>query len=205
MTVRETTKYLMAPALIVLAVLALIFGAYLPLEKSQALIVSLNQVGNAKSIQEFESVFNATFDLYSPVGQPESLRFFGNQIVGILSNKLPADVAQALIDYADGVFETNRDKGGVRGLNRTQTELIQANIHYLNWANFKKEEDFKISEEHYLKAEELSPNRPQALYGLLQLYMSNEDLPKVREVAEKILTVWPNDQKLKEFVATFPK
>jgi tetratricopeptide (TPR) repeat protein len=201
MNVRNLIKYVVAPALVVLSVLSLIFGEYLPLEKSKQLIISLNQAGNSATLKDFENAFNNTFNFYSPVGQPESLRFFGSQIVNYLNHKLPADLLQGLTDYTDKVFEANENGVGFKGLNYTQTRLTLANIHYLNWVNLKNKVDFDKAEAYYKEVVELSPTRPQALYGLLQLYYFNNDVEKTLSMADKILSIWPDDQKIKDMVS----
>ena len=202
MNARNLTKYIIAPALVVLSVLSLIFGEFLPFEKSKQLIISLGQASNSTTLKEFEDTFNKVFDFYSPIGQPESLRFFGGQITGYLDHKLPADLSQGLVDYTDKVFGMNSESSGFKGLNYTQTKLTLANTHYLNWINLKNKADFDKAEEYYKAVMELSPNRPQALYGLLQLYYSNKDVEKTLSIADKILSVWPDNPKVKDLIAT---
>ncbi|MGC9610780.1 MAG: tetratricopeptide repeat protein [Minisyncoccia bacterium] len=201
MNARNLTKYVIAPALVVLSVLSLVFGEYLPFEKSKQLIISLNQAGNSTTLKDFEDTFNRVFDFYSPIGQPESIRFFGSQITGYLSHEIPIDLSQGLTNYTDKVFQASENSVGFKGLNYTQTQLMLANVHYLNWVNAKNKADFDKTEEYYKEVVKLSPNRPQALYGLFQLYYSNKDVDNTLSMADKILSVWPDNQKLKDIVS----
>ena len=61
---------------ILLAVLAIIFGSYLPFEKSRSYVRAINMLNSIKTLPEFEDVFGRALSFYSPIGQEEIVKFF---------------------------------------------------------------------------------------------------------------------------------
>ena len=64
--------------LIILALCSIYFGAYLPLRKAQLYISALNEVRNVRTMEGFREMFLKAFAFYSPIGDEEMAKFFGN-------------------------------------------------------------------------------------------------------------------------------
>jgi hypothetical protein len=51
----------------------------------------------------------------------------------------------------------------------------------------------------------LSPNRPQFLYGLFDFYRMTGNFARAREVGEKILALWPEDELARKILKDLPE
>jgi tetratricopeptide (TPR) repeat protein len=188
-------KSVLAPILVILAVIGLYLGAYLPYAKGGMFISALQEASQARTVQELEDAFNSALNFYSPVGQQETERYVGDQIVNILGQKgITPQISQALTDYLDKIIHI--DYPTARGLDFTQEYLALANVHQINWINTKNPNDLALAEKYYQEGLQLSPVRPQFLYGLLQLYLNNGDAAQALPIAEKIHTLWPTDSQV---------
>ncbi|MCL4391845.1 tetratricopeptide repeat protein [Patescibacteria group bacterium] len=180
---------------VTIVALALVYlSAYLPYVKSTLYINALQKAQQATTLQDYLAPFQTAFDFWSPVGQPEELRFFGNDILSLLTNQkqqLPQDVATALVNYAVG--ELNSNPPGARGLNYTQSILIEASILSAYGQEYKQAGALQKAEELYKEGLQLSPNRPQFLYGLFSLYLAEGNAAAAKPIGEEILKYWPND------------
>ena len=73
----------------------------------------------------------------------------------------------------------------------------------MNEIAYLKTQDQKYLEgaqRYFEEGHELGPERPQFLYSLLDVYRLKKDIPRAIEVAQKILTLWPNDERLKNML-----
>ncbi len=191
-------RTIIAPLGIILALLSFIYGAFLPFRKSQLFIQAMRQAGQSTSVAAYVDTFNQALDFYSPVGQAEDIRFLENQIGSIIAQKPPQQVADALIAYADSVSRVI--KSGNHSSNYVQEIAILGSIHATNFRNYKEKKDYDVALALFQKGLTLSPNRPQFLYGLFQLYTSAEEVDNARAIGQEILSIWPNDQRIQEMV-----
>ncbi len=197
-------KSFVAPILVIAAILALYFGAYAPYEKASLFISALQQSSQATSLQEFENDFNAAIQFYSPVGEQEVERYAGDQIVNVLGQKgVSPQLSQALADYMGQI--THVDKPTARGLDFTQEVLLVANAYQLAWVTTRAPNDLVLSEQYYKQGLELSPARPQLLYGLLQLYANAGMAEQALQVAEKVHEYWPTDTQVAALIPELQK
>jgi tetratricopeptide (TPR) repeat protein len=97
----------------------------------------------------------------------------------------------ALVNYAVG--ELNSNPPGARGLNYTQSILIEASILSAYGQEYKQARALQKAEELYKEGLQLSPNRPQFLYGLFSLYLAEGNAAAAKPIGEEILKYWPND------------
>ncbi len=195
---QKVIRTIIAPLGIILAFLSLIYGALLPLRKSQLFIQAMRQSGQSTSVAEYMRIFNRALDFYSPVGQAESIRFLENQIGSIVAQKPPQQVADALVMYADSTSRVTEP--GAHSSNYVQEIVILGNIHATNFRNYKAQRDYDIALALFQKGLTLSPKRPQFLYGLLQLYTDAGEQEKAEEIAKDILSIWPSDEKIQQAI-----
>ncbi len=189
-------KNIVAPVGIILAFLSFIYGAILPFRKSQLFIQAMRQSSSATSVASYMDIFNRALDFASPVGQAEDIRFLENQIGGIVAQKPPQQVADALVAYADSISRVAKSEN--ESSNFVQEIVILGSIHATNFANYKEKRDYDMALALFQKGLVLSPNRPQFLYGLFQLYVNAGEKDNARATAEKILSIWPGDKKMQE-------
>ncbi len=198
MRLEKTIKLVLAPLGIVLAVLSLVYGAFLPFRKAQLFIAVMQQAYQSQTIGDYEATYNKALGFYSPVGQAEDVRFLLSQISSVIVAKPPQDVSDALVRYADQISRVNAP--GQQGLNYTQELVTLATIHEANFHNYHEQNDYNVALSLYEKGLQLSSKRPQFLYGLFQLYMDAGDTANEKAIGEKILSLWPTDTKIEGIV-----
>jgi tetratricopeptide (TPR) repeat protein len=195
-------KQLIALGVTIVALALVYLSAYLPYVKSTLYINAIQKAQQATTLQDYLAPFQAAFDFWSPVGQPEELRFFGNDILSLLTNQkqqLPQDVATALVNYAVG--ELNSNPPGARGLNYTQSILIEASILSAYGQEYKQSAALQKAEELYKEGLILSPKRPQFLYGLFSLYLAEGNAAAAKPIGETILKYWPTDKNVSQVMS----
>ncbi len=178
---------------IILMVLFIVFGAILPLKKSQAYINALTdmQSGRTYTTEQFEQQLGGVFNLYSPIGQEEMVKFFSYDILNVIGQKGFADPqARFLVGYIEKyLFQDN-----VR-------HLIAGSMFYKTlWRISGREDDFKKSEEYLKKAYNIGPNLPPVLYNMFDLYWLRGDKENMKKIGEEILKYWPDDKNVEEIL-----
>jgi hypothetical protein len=188
---KEFVKYLLMIFGTIAAITAIIFGSYQPFVKSQIFIRALRNQGNIKTFDEFKSNFDLAFNSPSQVGDEELEKFLSDTVISLISSQNQTEeISQALVDY----IEPHVFRNDVRGL------LSYANMRTILYQRFHRESDFNKAEETYLHILTIGPKLPPALYSTLKLYSIKEDEKKFRGISETILSYWPDDVNLKNFV-----
>lgn len=181
-------------ALIILALLSIYFGSYLPFVKAKSYIDASRSLPNVKSVQEFMEIFDKPLNFYSPVGQEEIVKFLSNTTFDILANgKQSEEVARVLVNYVEPYLLQNN----IRHL------LAGGNFYFALWIYGQKEDDFKKAEEYYQKTLAIGPTVPLPLYRLLDLYRSAGNQEKIKEIGEIILQYWPQDENVQKIIEAF--
>lgn len=172
--------------LIILAVLSIYFGSYLPLAKSRRYIAAVEAFSSVRSIDDFKRNFDKALNFYSPVGQEEVVKFLSGNILNLISDEnQPEVVSRFLVDYIEPrIFQND-----VRHL------LTIGNMYLALWARFNQKEDFNKAENYFRQAQNITPNLPLVLYGLFELYQAKGDKEKIQEIGQIILRHWPEDEK----------
>jgi len=191
-------------AIVVVAVIVFIayYGSYLPYQKSKAHISAVTSLKGSFSVGEFKDTFSKALDLSSPIGQPELVRQLGS-----MSNSLVSQVGdnsaviKELVDFVESYYEPilGRNPGMsigqdfyILGSLNEQAFLYTGEVQYLNAA-----------EKYFLLGQEFGPKRPQPLYGLFDVYRAMGNVEKVTEVANQILSQWPDDERVKALYESF--
>ena len=188
-------KQMIALLVTAMALALLYLSAYLPYVKGSLYISALSEVQSATTLQDFITPFETAFNFWSPIGEPEEVRFFANNTLGMLTNQkqqLPETVATALVDYT--VQKLNSNPLGAKGLNYSQSILIEASILSAYGQEYKQASALQKAEELYQEGLQLSPKRPQFLYGLFSLYLAEGNAAAAKPIGEEILKYWPDDQ-----------
>jgi len=187
----EVFKNFIIVGLIILAVLSIIFGSYLPLIKSQFYIDALSSVSQVKTVEEFEANFDKSFKFYSPIGDEEVAKFLSSNILQIISQQnQPEAVRRILISY----IEPYLLKNDVRHL------MAAGQMYETLWINYGREEDFQKAESYFQKAYAIGPKLPPVLYGLIDLYYKKGDIPKIKEIGGIILQYWPDAKDVENLI-----
>ena len=187
-------KQLIALLVTVFALGLLYTSAYLPYAKSSLYIAAMQGAGGATTLEDFLKPYDTAFNFWSPVGQPEMIRFFANNVLSFLTDQkqsLPEPIATALVNYT--VDRIDADTLGNKGLNYTQLVLLEASILSSYGEKYNKPDALQKAEDLYKEGENLSPRRPQFLYGLFSLYAYENKPNEARPIGEEILKYWPQD------------
>jgi hypothetical protein len=183
MIAKTFAKNLFIVFLLILAILSIYFGSYLPLAKSRLFIRALRTANEVKTTEQFKSHFDKVFSFYSPIGNEEVVKFLSSDIVNVVSQAAQNEsVARELVSYIEPRLFLNN----VRHL------LVGAQLHSILWNNFHRPEDLKKAEEYYLAAFKIGPKLPPVLFGLLELYRAAGDHKKYEDIAKLVVTYWPN-------------
>lgn len=175
-------KKIVIVIIIILALLSIYFGSYLPVIKSQAYIGALQNLGKIRSIQDFKNNFDKALNFYSPIGQEEIVKFLSNDLGGQFRPEQKEEVLRLLTNYIEPyIFQNN-----VRHL------LATARMYEAMWQYYKHEEDWQKAEQYYLKAYQIGPKLPPVLFGMANLYKNKGDLEKTKQIAIIIIGYWPN-------------
>lgn len=196
------SKQAIAVVVTVVAGALLYLSAYLPYVKSTLYITALQQSQQAKTLQDYLAPFETAFNFWSPIGQPEEIRFFGNNVLSLLTNQkqqLSEPVATQLVDYATKELSSNPP--GAKGLNYSQSVLIEASILSAYGQEYHQTSALQKAEALYKEGLQLSPKRPQFLYGLFSLYLAEGDTAAAKPIGEEILKYWPTDQKVSQIMS----
>ena len=201
MTLSKKSKQLIALFVIALAMLLIYLSAYLPYVKATLYIRALSMASQAKTLQDFLNPFQEAFNFWSPIGQPEEIRFFASDISGVLNQntQLPKDVAKELVSYTVGMLNSNPQGG--KGLNYSQALLLEANILSTYGKTFNDSNALNTAEKLFKEGLKLSPTRPQFLYGLFSLYLAEGKNSDAKPIGETILKYWPNDKNVASLLA----
>lgn len=177
---KQTLIYILVPVGVILAVLSIVFGGIMPIQKSSMYISGLEQVPNIHSTQEFKNIFGAALNYPSPVGQEEISKYLQSDILGIISQNKNEAVDRDLVNF----IEPYALQDNVRHV------LAMGEMYGTLWNNFRKESDFQTAVNYYLKAYAIGPKLPPVLYGLLSLYRAHGDAAQMQKIGKEILSYW---------------
>jgi len=187
----EIFKTFILVGLFILAVLAIIFGSYLPLIKSQTYIDALSLLQSVKTIEEFEANFDKSLKYYSPVGDEEVVKYLANTILQIMSQQNQSEaVDRMLSDYVEPYLFKNE----------TRHLLSAGQMHEALLTKYKRLEDLQKAQSYFETAFAIGPKLPPVLYGLLDVYRMEGNNEKAKQIGEIIFKYWPDDKNVANIV-----
>jgi len=184
---KQTWIYVLVPVGIILAVLSIVFGGIMPIEKSSLYISGLKQVSGMRSTQEFKNTFATALNYPSPIGQEEVSKYLQSDILGIISQNKNEPVGRDLVTF----MEPYISEDNARHL------IAMGEMYGTLWNNFRKETDFQKAVGYYLKAYAIGPKLPPILYGIFSLYRAHGDMAQMKKFGNEILGYWPDDTNIK--------
>jgi tetratricopeptide (TPR) repeat protein len=177
--------YFIPIGLISISLTSLVFGSILPFSKAGVLAGAQNYLSKIKTVEEFKKVFGGVFDFYSPIGDEESAHFTAAKILELIAqNGQPEGDSRAIVDFIEPYLPEE---------DYTRDIIVSAQMRLVLWEKFQRQSDYELSEKYYLEASVRAPEFPDVLYGLLELYKSKGDKDKLKPIAERIVTLWPED------------
>jgi hypothetical protein len=177
---KQTWIYIIVPIGVVLAVLSIIFGGIMPIQKSSLYISGLEQVPNMHSTQEFKDTFGKALNYPSPIGGEEVTKYLTSDILGVVSQNNNEAVDRDLVNFIEPYIEQDDNRH----------LIAMGEVYGTMWSKFHKEDDYNKSIDYYLKAYAIAPKLPPVLYGLLGLYRARGDAANMQKIGAEILKYW---------------
>lgn len=182
-----------AAALVVFAYI----GSFLPWRKSEMFTRGMRAsealVKDGKiSAADFEKLMSPALLAPSPIGQEELVRQTAWLARDLIAGGLvaPGD----LVNFVESFYAPIIKRGRVASIGQSLYAL-----GWLHYSALMKTGDIRYLAVVISYLEDgliVSPNRPQFLYGLFDAYRLAGDLKRAKEVGEKIVSLWPMDEKV---------
>lgn len=193
----ELAKRIIAIAVGVAGGAALIYGTYLPYRKSTLFITAIQTTQDATSLQDFLTPYMAALEAPSPIGQQELVRNFASTVSSVANNlrqsqqNLRPELVRALgatLDrYALPVISVRS------GASQAQTFYALASAYDALDAIDESKEFRGRTDQLLHRGIELSPDRPQFLYMLVDFAQQHGSEAEQLGYLEHILRLWPTD------------
>lgn len=185
-------KQAAASVVLLAALVALYFGAFLPLQKSQGYISTFRAFQKEPTLMGLEEGFTALFEKKSPVGQEEVLRFLGGALQPLLNKEVPEEGVREIVRfYTDAVAKYERVPNA---LNYSQLLLTLGGMNQTLWILYGDKAAYQTAERLYQEGLVESLNRPQFLLALRDLYASGGEKDKLNQMVATIRGFWPNQE-----------
>ncbi len=196
----KTSRQIIAIIITGAVAIAVYFGAYLPLRKSQMHIDAVLSVqsGKVNTLKDFNNLFDPVLDFYSPVGQDEITQYYLGILANIINQQSDKTVIDILARQAESRMAPILEKS--KGFSFNQNLYTLGSIYKIVAIKFKDEGYYQKSVNIFQKGLEYSPNRLIFLRGLFDLYTAHGYNDKAREIGETILKYYPNEGAVRKFM-----
>lgn len=180
-----------------------VYGSYLPMRKAEMFIATLQglQSQPASSLDDLKQRISIPLDYPSPIGQEELVRNMANSILSFVQQGTSATSTAQLIGFLNQYYAPIIVRG--KGMSFGQDLYLNGAINEIAFAETGDSSYLSTAQQYYLQANALGPNRPQALYGLFDVYRAGGDTTDTIAVAQKIMTNWPTDTRIQASLAQF--
>jgi hypothetical protein len=199
----QTARYIIASAVCILIAITWYVGSYEPFQKSQTFVHVLSVKNGFQSLQELEDTFSTALDYPSPIGQEELVRNTGSYILNFAQQSNDTAVIVPLVQYITRYFGPVISRG--RGMSFGQDLYLMGVLNEVTLVKTKDPKYLQAAHLYYAQALELGPKRPQALFGMFDIYRFEGDVQNTTRIANQILAQWPTDTRTKSALDAFLK
>jgi hypothetical protein len=202
----DRTYHRVAAIIIVAAIFGVaVYGSYMPMRKAQMFIATLQglqtQQGAATSLQDLESKLSVPLNYPSPIGQEELVRNMANSVLSFVQQGGDATSTAALIGYLNSYYDPILNAG--KGMSFGQDLYLEGAINEIAFAQTGDPTYLTAAQKWYSEGVALGPNRPQALYGLFDIYRAEGDTTDTIAIGSTILRNWPTDTNIQQALAAY--
>lgn len=195
--IRKTIGLIIAVTLLLLAYL----GSFLPMRKSAAFIRGLRTVEAAAAAGEitpdlFERIMFQPLIAPSPIGQEELVRQATGMVLDVIQQSGGPEGVERLINFAESFYTPIIERG--RGTSFSQSLYVLGLMHQTAAVKTRDGRYLAVAQAYFEEGLRRGPDRPQFLYGLLDLYRMTGDFDRAREAGERILALWPSDERVRK-------
>lgn len=199
----QNLKIFITLILIIATILVAYYGSYLPFSKSRAFISSMRTLGQTASLDSFKKTFSFPLDIPSPVGQEELVRQLGNISLNVVQQNNNPKAIEDLVSYLESYYRPIVERN--KGMSFSQDLYVLGSVNELAFLKTSNKAFFDASKKYFERAVEYGPKRPQALYGIFDIYRLEGNVNGAKAVADQILSQWPNDDKTRSIITEFLK
>jgi hypothetical protein len=177
------------------------YGSYSPMRKAEIYISTLQgmQTNPISTLGDLEKRVSVPLDYPSPIGQEELVRNMANSVLGFVQQSHDMTSTAELVSFTTSYFEPILTRG--KGMSFGQDIYLMGAINEMAFTRTGNRTYLEDAKKYYLEAESLGPNRPQALYGLFDIYRMEGDAADAGAIGNRILTNWPTDQNVQQGMA----
>lgn len=202
--IRKTIGIILATALLLIAYL----GSFLPMRKSTAFIRGMHKMEAASQNKKltpelFEKTMTNSLLAPSPIGQEELVRQTTGMVLGIIQEGASPGDVERLVGFAESFYTPIVERG--RGMSFSQDLYVLGLMHQAAAIKTQDSRYLVASRAYFEEGLRLSPKRPQFLYGLFDIYRLAGDFGRAREIGERILSLWPEDERVAAILANLPQ
>lgn len=198
----EQNKKIIAVIASIIILVLIYYCSFLPFRKSQVFIKTMRSLENAKTLDELKAKISIPLDYPSPYGQEELVRQVASLITNIVSqNNTTPPVIDDLISYLNTYYDPIINKGN--GMSFNQNLYVLGSLNEIAFIRTNKVIYLNAAEKYFTKSYELGPKRPQALFGLFDIYRAKGDKEKVLQISSQILEQWPGEERTRQATQDF--
>lgn len=168
------------------------YGSYLPLRKSQIFIEVVRSDTAPNSLEDLQARMSRPLDYFAPIGQGELVRNSASSILGLLRNVENKEAVASLIEFIEYYYAPIIAKP--RGMSFGQDLYILGAMNELALVKTREVGYLEKARFYFGKSIELSPRRPQSLYGMFDTLRFQGDVEGASKIGEQILAQWPHDE-----------
>lgn len=200
---QRITKQVIAGIVTLFVLFMAAYGSYLPMRKAEMFITALQglQSNPVNSLGDLEGRVSPPLDAPSPIGQEELVRNLANSVLGFVQGNQNASSSAELLSFLHSYYDPILKRG--KGMSFGQDLYLMGAINEIAFVRTGNSSYLALSKQYYEEANVLGPNRPQALYGLFDVYRFENDVAGTETTAQKILANWPTDQNVQQGLAAF--
>jgi len=182
-----------------------VYGSYLPMRKAEIFISTLQSLSAepVSSLNELQQRLSMPLDYPSPIGQEELVRNTANNILGFISQSGDATSTAFLVSFLNSYYNPIIARG--KGMSFGQDLYLMGAVNETAFAHTGNPAYIEGAQKYYEEAVALGPNRPQALYGLFDIYRAEGNVQSTTAIGEKILSNWPTDASVAQGLQAFLK
>jgi hypothetical protein len=199
----HASKQVIAIALIAAILVIAYVGEYLPLRKAQIFLSTLSGLQSTppSSLADLETRISIPLDYASMIGQEELVRNTANSVLSFVQQSPDATTTTQLVDYIMSYYNPILSRGS--GMSFGQDLYLVGVINEIAFAQTGKPNFLGAAQEYYEEGVAKGPNRPQALYGLFDVYRTEGNVASTTAIVNRIMTNWPTDQSIPQTFAAF--
>jgi hypothetical protein len=201
----EDRTYKITAAVIIVALImgVAVYGSYLPLRKAQMFIATLQglQTNPATSLNDLESRLSTPLNYPSPIGQEELVRNMANSVLAFVQQSPNASSTAALVGFLNQYYDPILNYG--RGMSFGQDLYLEGAINEIAFATTGNPSYLQAAQKWYSEAVADGPNRPQALYGLFDVYRAEGNTTGTLAIGARILKNWPGDTQVQQAMSQY--